>query len=75
MADKPDKQSKTKAFFSRVTKFFRDQKSETKKIVWPTRKQIINNTGIVLAAIALFAVAVGSFDWLLGVLVHALLGA
>ncbi len=75
MADKPEKQSKFKAFFLRIPKFFRDQRSEMKKIVWPTRKQVMNNTGIVLAAIVIFAVAVGSFDWILGVLVRTLLGA
>lgn len=75
MADKPAKQSKFKAFFLRIPKFFRDQKSEVKKIVWPSKKQVVNNTGIVLIAIVLFAVAVGSFDWVLGWLVQALLGA
>lgn len=75
MADRPDKQSKFKAFFLRIPKFFRDQKSEVKKIVWPSKKQVINNTGIVLIAIALFAIAVGSFDWILGRLVQAVLGA
>jgi preprotein translocase subunit SecE len=61
--------------FRRTKKFFTDQKSEMKKIVWPSKKQIINNTGIVLAAIALFAVIVGGFDWLLGILISLLLGA
>ncbi len=63
------------SIFLRVKKFFTDQKSEMKKIVWPSKKQILNNTGIVLAAIALFGVVVGGFDWILGGLIGLLLGA
>ena len=47
MAEKAEKQS----FFARIGKFFRDQKSEVKKIVWPSKKQVLNNTAIVLAAV------------------------
>ena len=61
--------------FLRTKKFFTDQKSEIKKIVWPSKKQILNNTGIVLAAIALFAIVVGGFDWFLGGLIGLLIGA
>lgn len=71
MAEKPEK----KSIFARFSKFFRDQKSEIKKIVWPSKKQVINNTGIVLVAIAIFAVLTGTFDWALGLIVKAVLGA
>jgi len=42
-------------------KFFRDLKGEFKKIVWPSKKQIINNTLVVIAAI----LVVGVFIWLI----------
>mgnify|MGYP002518689639 CR=1 FL=1 len=42
-----------------VVKFFRDLKGEFKKIVWPSKKQVINNTLVVLAAILL----AGLFIW------------
>lgn len=70
MADKPEK----KSFFARVGKFFRDQKGEMKKIVWPSKKQVLNNTGIVLTAVGLFAVLTGSFDWIVGSLIRLLVG-
>ena len=44
----------------RLVRFIKDYKSEVKKIVWPTRKTVIKNTGIVLA-ICLIIVA---FIWL-----------
>lgn len=67
--------AKKPSIFSRIGKFFRDQKGEMKKIVWPPKKQVINNTGIVLVAIALFAVVVCGFDWVLGTVVTAIIGA
>lgn len=70
MAEKPEK----KSIFARFGKFFRDQKSEMKKIVWPSKKQVINNTGIVLIAVALFAVLTGTFDWVIGMLIKAAFG-
>lgn len=71
MADTPEK----KSFFARIGKFFRDQKAEVKKIVWPSKKQIINNTIVVLVIAAIFAVVTGGFDWLIGMIVRAIYGA
>ena len=31
-------------FFKRVGKWFREMKSELKKVIWPTGKQLTNNT-------------------------------
>ena len=33
----------------RISRWFREMKSELKKVVWPTKSQMINNTLIVLA--------------------------
>ena len=45
MAEKTGKKpGKIKAFFSGIAKYFRDTRSEMKKVVWPSRKQVINNT-------------------------------
>ena len=35
-----------------IRKYFRELKSEMKKVVWPTRKQVVNNTGVVLGVMA-----------------------
>lgn len=71
MADKPEK----KSILTRFRKFFSDQKSEMKKIVWPSKKQVLNNTGVVLVAVAVFAFGTGMFDWLLGLIIKAVFGA
>ena len=56
-ADKPAKTDKKKdvkadkkkpGVFARIGKWFKDMKSELKKVQWPTRKQTVNNTVIVI---------------------------
>lgn len=47
---------------NKVAKYFKDLKSEFKKVVWPTKKQVINNTTVVLVTILLIGIFVGAFD-------------
>lgn len=66
--------SKIKTWFSNRAKYFRDTKSEMKKVVWPTKKQIINNTIVVLAVVAVSALVIllldALFGFIMGALVH-----
>ena len=43
-------------------KWFRELRSELKKVIWPSPKQLINNTLIVIAAVILVAIFVSLFD-------------
>ena len=43
--------------------FFKEMKSELKKVVWPTRKELINNTSAVLAFVVVIAVIVFMLDF------------
>ena len=45
--------------------FFKNVKGELKKVVWPTKKQLINNTVMVIALVLAFAVIVLGFDMIL----------
>lgn len=40
-----------------IKQYFKELKAELKKVVWPTGKQVINNTGVVLVVMA----AMGAF--------------
>jgi preprotein translocase subunit SecE len=51
-------------------KFFRGVVSELKKVSWPSRKELINSTAVVLVLIVIFAVAVGIVDLGLGKLLE-----
>lgn len=61
-----DKTGKKESFFTRmsnsVSKFFRDIKSEIKKIVWPTPQSVFKNTGVVLVTIILIGLFVFGLD-------------
>ena len=47
-----------------IIRFFRDAKAEFKKVTWPTPKQVLNNTGVVLSTIIVTAAVIYGFDTL-----------
>ena len=51
-------------FFQKVGKWFREMKSELKKVIWPTPKTLRNNTLISLGMMAISAVVIWGFDQL-----------
>ena len=61
-AEKNDKPG----FFARVGKWFRDMKSELKKVQWPTKKQTVNNTLIVIACVIVVGIFIALFDFVAG---------
>jgi preprotein translocase subunit SecE len=48
----------------RLAKWLREMRSELKKVVWPTPKQIVNNTGVALFFMAVAAIVIWGFDQL-----------
>ena len=69
---KPDKSSKP-GFFSRIGKWFKEMRSELKKVQWPTRKQTVNNTIIVILCCIVVGIFIWLFDLLAGSVISALL--
>jgi preprotein translocase subunit SecE len=62
-AGKPDKGKKEKKKRKNpVARWFREMRSELKKVVWPTRKQILNNTIIVLVIVVVSSVVIWCVD-------------
>ena len=57
---------------SKVVKALKDTGNELKKVSWPGFKQVVKQTGIVLAFVVVFAVVVFGFErlcsWLAGLL-------
>lgn len=45
--------------------FVKGVKSELKKVVWPTKEQLIKNTAMVILLIVVFSVIILGFDMLL----------
>lgn len=59
----------------RIVRFFRDYKSEIKKIVWPGWKDVVKNTVIVLIMCLIIGALIWLIDFGLGQLLELVLGA
>lgn len=57
----------------RFSKWFREMKSELKKVIWPTPKTLRNNVFISVGMMLASAIVIGAFDKLATMLVQALL--
>ena len=73
-ADKAKKDKKSKpGVFERADKWLKDMKSELKKVQWPTRKQTVNITLIVIACVIVVGVFIWVFDFIAGGAIDVLL--
>lgn len=52
-----------KRTWARVRRYFRELRSELKKVVWPTPKQVAKNTLIVVACVLVIGVFIWLFDF------------
>ena len=64
-----------KNFGARVSKFFRDTKSELKKVVWPSKADVKTNTIVVLITVAVAAVVMILLDAIFGGILGLIIGA
>ena len=63
MANKEEKAVKEKNKENKVKKhFFKDFKAELKKVIWPTPKQLINNTVAVIVIVVIVGALVFALD-------------
>ena len=58
-------------FFKRIGKWFREMKSELKKVIWPTRKVLAKNTLISVGAIVVSSVVLWGLDLVAQGLINA----
>lgn len=72
-AKKEKKSDKKPGLFARIGKWFKEMKSELKKVVWPTGKQTLNNTIIVIVCCIIVGICIWLFDWLASSVISALL--
>ena len=65
MAKKEEKAIKEKNKENKVKKhFFKDFKAELKKVVWPTRSDVVSSVKVVLISTIIVAVVLGLLDLL-----------
>lgn len=74
MAEQASHEKKSKpGFFKRITRSFKDMKGEIKKVVWPSKSSIINNTVVVIVVCLVFGVFIWGLDGVLSWLVQVVL--
>lgn len=82
MADKTDKKpgfvarakNAVKNFAANVTKFFRDTRSELKKVVWPSKEDTKKNTLVVLVVVLIAAAVLFVLDAIFGGILGLIIG-
>ena len=72
-AGKPEKKEKVK-LGTRIKRFFKDYKSELKKVVWPSFEKTRQNTMVVLIYVAIIGVIIWVLDMGFGILYRLIQG-
>ncbi len=54
--------------------FFQDAQLEVRKVVWPTRQETLQTTGIVILMVLIFAAILWLLDLLLGAAIQTVIG-
>ncbi len=60
--------------FRKLRQFFREAKTELKKVKWPTRKELVASTAVVLVLVIIMAIFFWIVDYLLMLLFNYVLG-
>ena len=63
-AKAPASKGKRPGLFARISLFFRETAAEMKKVVYPTRHEIINYTAVVLVFVTAVVLIVSGLDFL-----------
>jgi len=71
--DKKPEKKKKPGVLARVKGWWKETRAELKKVQWPTRKQTVNNTLIVLAFCVVVGVCIFLFDLLATNLFNAII--
>ncbi|MEI2642523.1 MAG: preprotein translocase subunit SecE [Candidatus Nanopelagicales bacterium] len=63
-----------KGLFSRMALFLRQVIAELRKVIWPTRKELLTYTWVVLVFVVVMAGLIALFDLAIGRVVFAIYG-
>ena len=65
---------KVKLILSKIRQFLEEARAELKKVTWPTRKQTLASTGVVLVVVIFLSLFLGLVDFGLAKIIKVLLG-
>ena len=67
--EKKVKKAKKPGLFKRIGNFFKEYRSELKKVTWYPKKHVLHDTGIVVVALAICGAVIGLLDMLFSYLI------
>ena len=62
-SSKSTKTVRRTGLFGRIGGFFREVVSELRKVIWPTRKELLTYTGVVIVFVTIMTAVVGGLDY------------
>lgn len=65
---------KFKLIFEKVKQFLKDSKTELRKVTWPTPKQTLASTSVVIIVVVIISVFLGVVDFGLSKIIRMALG-
>jgi preprotein translocase subunit SecE len=60
---KAKKEVRRTGFFGRIGGFFREVVSELRKVIWPTRRELLTYTGVVIGFVVIMVAIVAVLDY------------
>jgi preprotein translocase subunit SecE len=58
--------------FARLGRYFNDVRAEMRRVVWPSRPEVINSSGIVIVTLIIFVVLILIYDQIALLVVNTL---
>jgi preprotein translocase subunit SecE len=74
MSQMEDFKEKVKVTIQKITQFLKDAKMELKKVTWPTPKQTLASTAVVIILVFIVSLILGIIDFALAKAVKLILG-
>jgi preprotein translocase subunit SecE len=67
------KKAERKGVWKTITQFLRDVRIEMKKVIWPSRKEVINYTWVVVITVSVVGTFIFVLDLILSKLLHLII--
>lgn len=74
LAKKPSGDTKPDGFMGKASQFLREVRAEMKKVTWPSRKQTVGSTVVVVVIVMIISLFLGFADVVLSAMIHLVLG-
>ncbi len=62
------------SMYAKAVQFYRDVRSELRKVTFPTRKETLASTAVVIVVVFIVAIYLGMVDFVLSLIIPTILG-